>query len=439
VTRNIATRLLSVAAGLLLGPLAACNCGAPTVTCGTGTSAKNNQCLPDVKCGAGTTATNGSCVPTNQLTCGAGTTQTGTECTATLSCGAGTTQQGTSCVVTGPTLSCGPGTTADASNVCQVTNPLTCGVGTANQNNVCVPSLNGGINANEAATGLGLVLDAAPSPDGTTFYFVAQVTDGQTGDTSHTLFSVPADGSAAPTAIAGGFTLPINIAVSTDNADIFVADMGFEDNTDPTKAVAGALFDVKVSSGASTQFASTLGFRVRGVTVFNDGTNDHVIFTGTDPASGLRGVFDTDPAGAAVNTIDTDAAFTDPSGVAAVSLTEVFVVDTSGSDTGLGALFKVTGAGAPTLFASDLKVGYPAGCATSLDGKKALVSGIDDTNHVAVVFVVDLTNGTVTSTSQGIGNQAESGGIHRGDTVDTFAWAGIASGNSGTVFKVTFN
>jgi hypothetical protein len=156
----------------------------------------------------------------------------------------------------------------------------------------------------------------------------------------------------------------------------------------------------------------------------------------------VRGVFETDPAGAAVNAIDKSASFTDPSGVAAVSLTEIFVVDTSGDDnSNLGVLFKVTDANAPTLFASGLHVGYPAGVATTLDGSKALVSGIDDTTNSAVVFIVDLTSGAVTSTSQGIGGQTESGGIHgaKGATTDTFAWCGSAAGGQGTVFQVTLN
>ena len=200
MTRNIVTRLLCVATGLLLGPLAGCSgCGGPTVACGAGTQAdKTGKCVPTntLACGEGTTAQGGKCVVTGTpITCGTGTTQQGTSCVTSLNCGDGTVQSGDDCVVQDPEA-CGPGTHDDAGNCVPDGAPTTCGPGTTLSGSTCIVTPPEDITSQLAATNLVLVIDSAPTPDGATIFYVAQVTDGE-GNTTHSLFSVPADGSAA--------------------------------------------------------------------------------------------------------------------------------------------------------------------------------------------------------------------------------------------------
>ena len=356
---------LLVALGLGLSPLASCSCG---LTCGPGTADTGGKCLPvgPLTCGEGTEAQNGACVPQNQVACGPGTEETA---------------------------------------------------------GVCLPI--GSFTPAPAASDVRLPFDAAPSPDGSVIYYTASGSDGET----HSLWSVPFDGSAPATELATGFVAPLGIAVSTDGATVFVGDTG--DEADANTDVSGALYSVDASSGAQTRIAAVDGFVVKGLDLVDDNGSDVITFSATDPADGAKGIFKL--AANAVTVIAKGAPFDDPSGVAVAASGDRYVVDTSAGDDGNGAVIKVGSDGVAAVFiGTGLHVGYPAGAALSLDEKTLFVSGLD-ASQAAQVYAIDVAAGTVTTVNSGLAGNDEAGGLHRAKGSDAYAWAGVH-----TVYGITF-
>ncbi len=396
MTRKTATRLWCVAFGLGLSPLASCSCG---LTCGTGTADNGQgQCLPVGAEGEGEGEG-------EQLTCGAGTVDNGQS----------------QCVPENP-LACGAGTNDNGNGQCVVTNPITCGEGTEEQTGVCLPV--GTFTPAPASTSLELPFDAAPSPDGSVIYYTAGGSDGET----HSLWSVPFDGSAAPRELTTGLVAPLGIAVSSDGGTVFVGDTGDEDGADPDQI--GGLLSVDASTGTATRVAGADGFEIKGLDLIDNNGTDEITFSGTDPADGEKGIFAL--VGGSVTLIAKGAPFSDPSGVAVTSTGDRYVVDTSAAEDGQGAVIKVDSADAASVFVEGINAGYPAGAALSHDEATLFVSGIGADGN-ALVNVIDLATGNVSFVNTGLLGNDEAGGLHRAKDSDSFAWAGTT-----TVYGITF-
>ena len=83
-------------------------------------------------------------------------------------------------------------------------------------------------------------------------------------------------------------------------------------------------------------------------------------------------------------------------------------------------------------------LGAPAGMALTQDESTLLVSSLaaDGTSQV---LIVDLATGATSTFNGTIGASHASGGLHRAQNNNTFAWCGVTVGNggAGTVFRVT--
>ncbi|HEY1418128.1 MAG TPA: hypothetical protein VGF41_09485, partial [Myxococcaceae bacterium] len=126
-----------------------------------------------------------------------------------------------------------------------------------------------------------LPFDAALSPDGKTAYFTALVDEGAA------LFKVPAAGGTA-TKLAD-LVSPGSVDVTSDGQTVVVADPGVESGT----GALGALLTVSASGGTPGMLAGTEGTLPRGVTI----SGSRIVFTGSDPADGAPGVFETSTGG----------------------------------------------------------------------------------------------------------------------------------------------
>jgi DNA-binding beta-propeller fold protein YncE len=403
VIRNKVTRLLPVALGFALSPFAACSCGP---VCGPGTQLVDNECQPvgQLVCGAGTVAQDGSCVPEGEA----------------LQCGAGTVAQNGECVPENP-LVCAAGTT-EINGECRP--DVTCGPGTEAQQGVCLPI--GEFTPEPAAVSLTLPYDAAPSPDGTQIYYTAAGSDGET----HSLWVVAFDGSTPAQELATGFIAPLGIAVASDGGTVFVGDSGEDDADDDN--LTGAIYAVDAAGGAATRIDGTAGFEVKGIDLIDNNGTDEITFTGIDPADGAAGLFAL--VGNTVTTIAKGAPFSDPSGVAVASNGRRYVVDTTAGADGNGTVILVDENDAATVFLPDeqLRTGYPAGTALSLDEATLFVSGLAQDNS-ALVYAIDIATQNVTTVNAGLQGNDEAGGLHRAKDSDNFAWAGVT-----TVYGISF-
>jgi hypothetical protein len=87
----------------------------------------------------------------------------------------------------------------------------------------------------------------------------------------------------------------------------------------------------------------------------------------------------------------------------------------------------------------NLRVGYPAGIALSMNRGFLLVSGLDPLGASAVVFRINLADKSIQPMTQGIEGNTESAGVHRAHSADVFAWAnsdapGPDGAGGGTVY-----
>jgi sugar lactone lactonase YvrE len=275
--------------------------------------------------------------------------------------------------------------------------------------------------------------DAVPSSDGTVFYFTASG-GGDSEDAG--VFSVPAMGGAVTPLVTGAPLMsPFSIAISRDDATLYVADPASQGDNDET----GQIFSLPASGGTPASVTGTLGLRPRSVHVqFGaDGAADDLYFSGVDPADGVPGLFKVAAAGGAITAIAKGEPFHDPGGVVVSKAGDAYVVDSSGDDQSSARVIQVKG-GVATELVSGLGVGFPAGVAMPLDESAVLVSGIDPITGFAIVYAVDLKTQGVATFNKGIENNVNSAGLHRARDKNVFSWADSTAGedSTGIVFRV---
>lgn len=281
--------------------------------------------------------------------------------------------------------------------------------------------------------------DAAPSSDGSTVFFTAVDMMGNPGVFKQGICKA---GMATAVYTGGVFEAPFGIAVSTDDQTLYVADLSAEETPADTSGTKdrGALYSLSAAGGTAPSLLVG-SVRPRSLTVVQEGGSDQIYFTGVDKANGLAGVFKVAAAGGGVTTIAEGPPFSDPGGVTVSAKGDVYVLDTSGSGTGLGAIIVVPKGGAAAVQVSNIQVGYPAGIAIMHDDSKLLASGLDLGAQSDVLVEVDLATMMVTNNSTGIGTYGEAAGLHRAHKVDVFAWADtkakpMGMSGTGTVFVI---
>ena len=291
------------------------------------------------------------------------------------------------------------------------------------------------ISLNEACVGndatFSTPFDATPDPEGVNVYFTALNVNGDA-----TVFKGPAAGGGACTPLyAGGDPLvaPFNIVITTDSKTLFIADSGSDD---ALESDGGHVFTLSSMGGAPAVFTGTEGRRPRGIDIYKDADAEVLYFTGTDPATGERGVFSVLAAGGQVAPVAKGAAFQDPSGIAVSTKKVAYVCDTTGTESGIANILSVDEQGNVAVLVAGLHAGYPCGIALTLDDAFAFVSAIDPLTGTDVIARIKLDTKDVDFLSQGIDTFTESAGLHRAKNANSYAWADSKANGSGTVFTV---
>jgi sugar lactone lactonase YvrE len=286
-------------------------------------------------------------------------------------------------------------------------------------------------NAAEAST----PVDATPSPDGSSVYFIAFTSkvaeDGIRMERVPAIFkTTSAPGGVAQKLFEGApLQSPFGITISDDGNTLFIADSS-ADGSEEAERSDGRVFAMSSGGGSPTALAGTEGIAPAGVEA--SGASLYV----TGRKDGLPGLYKTGIGGGAVSPVAVGGVFQDPGGVTVTRDGIAYVIDT-GSATGsqsLASVIKVTPDGKTEVLLEGLSVGHPAGIALTLDESAVLVSGLDNAEATDRVYRVQLADKTVTKLSSTIGEFYESAGLHRARNVELFAWADSHANQYGTVY-----
>jgi sugar lactone lactonase YvrE len=286
-------------------------------------------------------------------------------------------------------------------------------------------------NAAEAST----PVDATPSPDGTSIYFIAFTSrpdaDGIRMERVPAIFKTSAAPGGVPVKLFDGAPLmsPFGITISDDGQTLFIADSS-ADGDEAAERSDGRVFSMSVNGGSPTALAGTEGITPAGIEA--SGASLYV----TGRKDGLPGLYKTGIGGGAVSAVAVGGPFSDPGGVAVARDGVAYVIDTGSAINGqsLASVVKVTPDGKTEVILDGLSVGHPAGIALVLDESAILVSGLDNAEGTDRVYRVQLGDRSVTRLSTTIGEIYESAGLHRARNVEVFAWADSHANNHGTVY-----
>lgn len=271
-------------------------------------------------------------------------------------------------------------------------------------------------------------LDAAPSPDGATIYFVASG-----GSQGAGLFRVAAAGGAAAEVFTGApFATPRGLAISSDGQRVVVADA--------TAGARGGLYVVPAAGGAPTLLAGTEGTAPQGLEIVSQDGADQVYFTGA-AADGTPAVYRIALAGGAASAVAQGGMLRHPSSVVVTRAGVIFVSDRADASTGLGSVLRIDGASVTSLV-NNVRLGDPAGIALSPDEGTLGVSSLDPNAGTSQVLLVNVATGMTSVFSRVIGANRSSGGVHRahGGASTDLAWCGVTAGTggNGAVYRITF-
>lgn len=278
-----------------------------------------------------------------------------------------------------------------------------------------MPLANGAIASIIAAGEPGLyeiAWDAAPDPDASTIYFVADSKQG------NGLFSVPAEGGEeVAVAIGSPFAEPVGLAVSSDGQTVYVADPAAEIN-----GAKGAVFAVSIADGIVIALPATDGSMPRGIEVKNVDGSDVIFFSGVDPKAGQVAVMSIAANGGELNVLAKGEPFVMPMGVAISDAGAVYVADRNGSGEGWGSVFRIID-GKVEQIADYFRTGPVVGATLTLDQSLLLVSALDAGYDSAQVLAINLATGDKLAINKGIARNFGSGGVHRAHNRNIFAWA----------------
>jgi hypothetical protein len=255
-------------------------------------------------------------------------------------------------------------------------------------------------------------LDAVPAPDGAVVYFLARTTTGRPG-----VFRVPATGG--PTAIlATGAPLmaPRGLVVSADGRTLYIAD--------PAAPGGGAIFALATTGGQPRRLAGTTGLRPRALDLIRRGERDVLYVAGGHASIGRAAVWRLVPGdGRPPTPVFNGAASLVADGIAVTANGEIFLAARAGRADVTGLVLKIKDGVARPLV-SGVRLGRPAGLALTLDEATLLVSSLAR-DGTAQVLLVDLASGGVSTFNDVIGANRHSGGLHRAQGANVFAWADV--------------
>lgn len=267
---------------------------------------------------------------------------------------------------------------------------------------------------------LGVAVDAAPSPDASTVYYLAN----NGGDWA--AYAAPFDGTGASTALAA-LTAPRSIVPDLEGTTLYIAD-------------SNALYTMSSSGGDLAVLEETRGMHPEGLDYVDLGGAEWLYLTGLSPSGdGSTGLYRLAPLTGTVATVAEGEPFYSPEGVAVASDGSAWVCDSRAGADGGGALIRVAD-GEARVVVSGFEAGNPCGAALTADERAVLVSGIDEDgrSELRLVYTAERTTSTY---SEGIGENVGSGGLHRAkgagsSGADVFAWAGVNASAEGVVHRV---
>ncbi|HKU37833.1 MAG TPA: hypothetical protein VJR89_06795, partial [Polyangiales bacterium] len=267
-------------------------------------------------------------------------------------------------------------------------------------------------------------LDATPSPNGARVYYTAF--GGAEGESQPGVFAVAADGGEIQTlALGEPLTAPVNISVSLDGKQLFVAD-----------PAASAVFSLPSGGGTPSVLAGTEGYAPRGLVVAKaPDKREYLYFTGRAPDSQAAGLFRMQAGGGAVETVASGEPFADPAGVVVDSRGVAYVVETS-PETSTARVIRVAN-GETSTFAEHIGIGFPAGITVTHDDTTVLVSGLDPDTKRDVVYFVDAASKAISRLTKTVGMFNQPAGLHRAHDADVFAWADSEARDHGSVYLLT--
>jgi hypothetical protein len=276
---------------------------------------------------------------------------------------------------------------------------------------------------NPDRTVFSLALDAAPSPDGATIYFIGA--DGNGG----AVFSTPAAAGSTPALLTSGGIVgaPLSIAVSSDGTKLYLADPAAQTPNDK-----GAILTEPVGGGTPTLLAETVDFAPRAVAVSKVGGSDEIVFIGTDKTASPDGTFADGVFKDVSGTVTSVLAGGDPATIAVATDGTIYILDQAGSiaKVAVGATTATALAGA----SQTLNVSFPSGMDVSQDQTALLVSGFDATGKESIARVVIATGAVTQLTLTPALTGAEPAGLHRAFNTDTYAFVDTGANTSGTIY-----
>lgn len=267
-----------------------------------------------------------------------------------------------------------------------------------------LPLLNQAVDSVTAVANVINPIDAMPSPDGALVYFTAQ--EG----TEATLSVVAATGGAPKILVSGAPLVdPRGLTLSEDGETIYVADRGAE-----------LVWQVAAVDGAVSPVAGTEGIAAQSVELANSTNGGQLYISGN--RGGKPGIWSVPTNGGDLTVVAEGAPFVNPMGIAATQDGTLYVVDHDGSGNDQATVVRIAD-GTTTIIARDFRAGYQAGAALTLDEQVLLVSALDPQRASAQVLLVNLTSLQTGVVTKVVAANAGSGGVHRAQQVNLFAWA----------------
>lgn len=241
------------------------------------------------------------------------------------------------------------------------------------------------------------------------------------------VYKTPTAGGDAMAVFTGApFVKPIDLALSTDNQSIFVADES-----------ANAVYTLTIAGSTPMAVMGTTGMKPVAIDVMQRSGSDEIYFCGTNAGDGQAAVFEIAAAGASSATMRYKGApLMNPTGIVSAKDGTLYISDKNGK------IFKLTTSNVISEVASGLMMGNPAGIALTPDDAVVAVSSKSAAGN-AQVYAVNLSTGKAVVFNKVIGANSNPGGLHAARNASggtgEYAWADLSAGTAGTVYRVRLN
>ena len=269
-----------------------------------------------------------------------------------------------------------------------------------------------GMKLTEVVSGLGFVVDAVPSPDGSVAWLLGR------GDAGVGVYR--ADGAGGAELVSGGWGVVLALTISTDGNTAYV--VGRHDKGHTPRVYAVPLD----GTGEPAPLVDLDPYAVNALTLNRIGSADRLTVAGVDPETYESTIYTVAAGGGSVAVVGAGFEVLDLGGVARFDGETTWV--TAADAMRMGSLYQVEeGSDLGKPVALSLSFGAPAGIAATRDESTVLMSAESE------LYLYDVSSGVLDVLDVALPPGAHPGGLHRAHEVDRFAIA--ASGaDGGAVF-----